>query len=700
MPPPGAPPVQQVRRGARRAPAPPIPLPLTHCGTEHPPQGRNSGSAAAGRRGAAPRVAPPPPPLPPAAWRSPAPPPGVRCAASPPWGPPAPWPSQLRQRDEQAPCRERPGAEWRGGRDGGSRGGAPDWAAAAPPGRPDSRTLTRTIGGAGHWRQLGALFAAGGGEWDAYNTSAALVRLAALHGRGRDACGGRGGSKGGAEGDPAELAQALLRRADALRPGLARRQVANIVWAAARLGAAPPAPLLARLLAAAAAPPRGLGGLKPQELTNLAYGLALLRPLYGEPRAPGASGSNGGGERSSRGGSGGGSEEELPWDDDFVLDLFDATAAALPACNARDAAQAAYSLSLLRPAAPRGWLAAWARRAALLLPEMGPQALANSAYGAARLAGPRGGAGLGWDAGGGGSGGGGSGDGGGEEGLHDAGGPDAADAAAARAWVGSALQYGALHAASLSARELIGQLLWAAGQLDLCSGGGDAGSSSDGGGDGDGSGSGSGSGAPPAAAIDALLSRAAALVTEDKAGTWRPGGRAAPVGAERRGGGATAGHVAVLLSAAARLRGGAPPPEPWQRACWAAVGRRLARDPGALSGPELCDLLAGAGALGMRPPRWLRAALLSAAADAFEAAGDARVAARAAYGAAAAGWAPGERWLVRFQAASRPLLSAFEPRDFANVAWALAAMGARADKRCAAPRGARLWREHSGGGLL
>jgi hypothetical protein len=659
----------------------------------------------------------------------------------------------------------------RGQQPGGRSGRAP--AAEAPwpqvhgaSRRPDARALNRAISGARHWRELAAVFGAHGAEFDAMHASAALVRLATLHGAGRDARAGRGPAAGGAPGaipgacggiGPAALAQALLGRAEELSASLAHRQIANIAWAAARLAAPPPPPQLRRLLQGALRLPRGLRGFKPQELANLAYALALLQPHYEGPSWRGADASggdragsgggsgsdrsaarecvaaagpqatSGGGASAGSSGAGCGSSAGQPWDGAFVLGLFAASMDALPACNARDVAQLAYSLSLLRPAAPRGWLAAWAARAAELLPSMGPQALANSAYGVARLTlgwSDRGG--LGWDeaaaeepqggpapqaassrsessASSAGSAGisassssGGGGGGGTEE---PQGGPGAADVAATRKWLGRALQYASLHGPALSARELIGQLLWAAGQLSVCGGGGGGGSGR-GGGVATGSQGGSGA-ALPAAAVEALLVRAAALLVEgsDEDGSGTGAHREERGGGCRRDAYAAAGHVAVLLSSAARIGAPRPPPPEWQRACWRAAARHVLADPCGLTGPELCELMAGAGALGMRPPRWLREAILSAAAGAVEASGDPRIAARAAYAAAAAGWGPGKRWLVRLQAASRPLLGVFEPRDFANAAWGLATMGAPPDKRWAwsSLRGGRVGRAWGGG---
>jgi hypothetical protein len=125
------------------------------------------------------------------------------------------------------------------------------------------------------------------------------------------------------------------------------------------------------------------------------------------------------------------------------------------------------------------------------------------------------------------------------------------------------------------------------------------------------------------------------------------------------------------------------PPEPWRRALWRSAAKHL-RPPGdgggALGGARLCNLLAGAAALASPPPPELRGALLEAAAAAAEA-GDPRACARVAHCVASLGWRPGRRWLVRYAAASRPLLGAFAPRDLANAAWALARMGGPPDRR-------------------
>ncbi len=535
------------------------------------------------------------------------------------------------------------------------------------------------------------------------------MRLAVLHGAGRDEIRGAsasaaaaGGSSSSsnftqrhqpwrqhddepeeqqpereAGGGPRELALLLLRRAEELQPRLAHRQVANIVWAAGRLGAAPPPQQLRRLLACCGRPGAGWEGFNSQELTNLAYGLALLRPLYisgaDAAGADGCGSSSGSGSSSSSTGDAAGGQSQpgpLPWDDVFILGLFDAAKSSLPRFNARDAAQAAYSLALLRPRAPAGWLAAWSARAAALLPEMGGQGIANSAYAVARLA-------LGGDddAGSSGSSGGSSlvvyssSDVGSSSGAGDAPDPLPDDLAAVQSWTGLALQHAALHAPTLSARELVGQILWAAGRLGEAA-------------------------APPGApgALRALVERATELVVAGE-GDARSGRRwefdGDYDGSSSSGGSTTSdaqvGYLAVLLHSMGQL-GLSPPPAPWQRRFWSAVARRLAARPGALSGARLCGLLAGAARLGMAPTGWLRDELLEAAAAAVEG-GDPRSCARAAYCVAALGWRPGKRWVVRLLAASRPLLGAFAPRDLSNAAWALATMGASPDRRCVGARG-------------
>lgn len=597
-------------------------------------------------------------------------------------GPPSSPPQQHDSRQQHRYARN-------GSDNSGSGNGSADRHAA--------RRLTRLIGEAAGWRDVAAVCRRHADGMDLIHTAAALVRLAALHGgegsgdsrsrpqvAPRHEFDGSGGADAAealeAAGGPRALALALLAMADARAAELTPRLAANMLWAAARVGAAPPRESLAVLLgrcrregwlnSCRSGDDGGGGsssgaGFSPQELSNLIYALALLRPYY--------CGGDGGGDE------GGVSSGHLwrapaislahhqrrkprrpPWDGEFVGALFAASAALLPRANGRDVAMMAYGLCLLTaPAAgedadagagaeagapvlpPRGWLAAWAARARAALPQMSAQSLANAAYAAARLAGA-GGAGDDFDSS---RRGGGGGDWRGAEGSvtdtdTDA---DDADVAAARAWVGRALQYAAIHAPALSARELVGQLLWAAARLSV----------------------GAAADAPaPDGALRALVARATALLAADSPHCG--GGSSSGADAE-----AAADHTAMLVHAMGRLAL-PPPPAAWQAGLWRAVEARLEAAPArAFGGARLCDLLSGAAALRMPIPARLRAPLLERAAAAAEA-GDARLCARVAYCVAAARARPGARWLARYQAASRPLLARFGPQDLANSIWALA----------------------------
>ncbi len=428
------------------------------------------------------------------------------------------------------------------------------------------------------------------------------------------------------------LLEQLQQRALSAAHGLTTREVANIVWATAKIyphslktsstsswrqhdgktaassntstqqeqrsgrhsqhsmrqGAPAPA-ILPQLLAALRMRARQLlsqgSFVNPQEMTMLVYGLSMLQPQQLEPHTDAASSSSSMQSSQQTTGTGTGSSIDDITDDntELLVMLCSASARHLQRFNAQDLSNTLYALAKLQHAPPREWMDAWAARATHQLPWFTPQALANSAWALAKLKQQQ----PQWLA----------------------------------ACMASAAQ--AAHAREVGAQEAC-NLLWAAGetQLDV-----------------------------PDPVIGELLR------------CLRP---QLPACSPQ--------DLASIMYALARLQ--AAPGVGWTEAYFAAAAGKLpAFDANTLSITlwALAELgLAGGPAWKMAVLARLREQLPTATP---------RQLSTSLRGAAALGWVLPQRWLACFLAECKPRLGRFQPHDVADAAWALATLKAPCDAR-------------------
>jgi hypothetical protein len=351
-----------------------------------------------------------------------------------------------------------------------------------------------------------------------------------------------------------------------------------------------------------------------------------------------------------------------PWDAALLDDLAaTAAAGAFPHYLARDLCQLVYSLGQLRhlPASPGTWVRGWAAAAGKQLPYFTGQGLANAAYGLATLVQLAGGlpgqqlgdggevdqarlqvsAGSSW-----------------MEGVGSYGawrtpststttsgsssnsssssvpGPStsvmsAADVAAAQQWMGDCLRFASLHLSTLSQQELIGQLLWAAGQLGV---------------------------APLDHTLTVLMQRTQQLL---------------PAASDQ--------DLAEVLVAVCRMQ--LRPPAGWWAAYWEALSQGLERGMGTRS---LTAVLSAVAQSKLRPPPSVAAALQAAARTRAVAPGcPVKYSVQLLYFLAVWGDRQPQRWLVRYCTASRPLLEQYKALDYTSVLWSLAQLGFEPDAR-------------------
>jgi hypothetical protein len=189
------------------------------------------------------------------------------------------------------------------------------------------------------------------------------------------------------------------------------------------------------------------------------------------------------------------------------------------------------------------------------------------------------------------------------------------------------LRYASLHLSTLSQQELIGQLLWAAGQLGV---------------------------APVDSALTVFMQRVQQLL---------------PAANDQ--------DLAEVLLAVCRLQ--LRPTGPWWAIYWQALSQALERGIGTRS---LTAVLSAVAHSKLRPPPAVAAALQAAARARAVAAGcPVKYSVQLLYFLAVWGDRQPQRWLVRYCTASRPVLEQYKALDFTSVLWSLAQLSFEPDAR-------------------